>query len=96
MKYPDFSEASCAGIGIEFFFEDEETGKFPNVRSARIICASCPVQKACTDWGLKHEKYGIWGGLTPNERERIRKAQNIILVDPKHQAGLGYRTRMDI
>lgn len=91
MKFPDFTDASCAGIGIEPFFEDEENhGKFTNLKTVRVICASCPVNAACAEWGLHHEKYGIWGGLTPEERNRIRKVRNITLVDPKMLADLGY------
>lgn len=35
------------------------------------MCATCPVLRACRDYGVNaQEPYGIWGGLTAQERER--------------------------
>lgn len=90
MKFPDFSEAACAGIGVESFFEDEETGTFLNLQAVKKVCAFCPIQDTCAEWGIHHEKYGIWGGLTPHERRELRKKRNILVVDPKTLANLGY------
>lgn len=95
MRYPDFTGAACASIGIEPFFEDPDTGTFTNLNMVKTICSGCPVQNKCTEWGLHHEKYGIWGGLTPHERNALRKKLNIMLVEPKAQAGLAYRMRME-
>lgn len=88
MKYPDFTEASCAGIGEIMFFpmpnddEDESTARFIDVDGVKKICAACPVQQACAEWAIHHEKYGIWGGLTPLERSKIRRQRNIMVDDP--------------
>jgi WhiB family redox-sensing transcriptional regulator len=95
MKYPDFTSANCASVGLDLFFEEEDTGKFRNVKEAKKICSACPIQDTCAEWGLKHEKYGIWGGLLPHERDAIRKQRNIMLIEPKAQAGLAYRMRME-
>ena len=41
---------------------------------ALAFCAHCPVSEECYDHGLeKREPAGIWGGIGPYERERIRK-----------------------
>jgi WhiB family redox-sensing transcriptional regulator len=41
-------------------------------REAIEICKSCPVIKACAQWALsRREVYGVWGGLSENDRERI-------------------------
>lgn len=40
-------------------------------RQAVQLCATCPVLRECMEYGLKHEQHGIWGGLTPPERQRI-------------------------
>lgn len=54
--------------------EDDPRKWFPDftqdfTNEAKAICRSCPVMKACRDWGLKrHEQYGIWGGVTEEER----------------------------
>lgn len=88
MKYPDFTEASCVGIGMELFFpvphddEDESKARFIDVDAVKKVCASCPVLEQCAEWAIHHEKWGIWGGLTPQERNKIRKQRNIFVEDP--------------
>ncbi len=39
--------------------------------AAKRICCECPVKRDCTIAGLS-EIHGIWGGLTPPERQRRR------------------------
>ena len=40
------------------------------------ICAGCPVRMACLDYALRAgERYGIWGGLTPDERAALLEAR---------------------
>ena len=44
--------------------------------TAKSICRRCPVQPECLDHALTHrEEYGIWGGMSPNERVQARKAR---------------------
>ena len=60
--------ASCRGVDAELFFpaSDEEAV------AGKAICASCPVRLACLAFGLeRNEKFGIWGGLTEKERNRL-------------------------
>lgn len=41
------------------------------VAHARTICAACPAREPCADYGIENqESWGIWGGLTPNERRK--------------------------
>ncbi|WP_084961664.1 WhiB family transcriptional regulator [Thermoactinospora rubra] len=40
---------------------------------AKAVCARCQVQAECRDYALRSgESEGIWGGLTPDERRRLR------------------------
>ncbi|GLY55345.1 WhiB family transcriptional regulator [Lentzea sp. NBRC 102530] len=48
-----------------------------NGREGKRICAACPAQLMCLDWGLHHERYGIWGGTSVNERIQLRKQLGI-------------------
>jgi WhiB family redox-sensing transcriptional regulator len=63
---------ACRDLPSEMFFHPEgERG--PRRRSrenkALAVCAICPVIKACRDQALKiQEPYGIWGGLTEDDR----------------------------
>jgi WhiB family redox-sensing transcriptional regulator len=46
------------------------------VALARRICAVCPVRQECLDFALRSgEAHGIWGGTTPDERIRARRAR---------------------
>lgn len=46
-------------------------------KRALRICKSCPVKAECLEWALTwelrddHEFYGIYGGTTARERERL-------------------------
>lgn len=63
--------AACAGKQ-EFFFSDHKASL---VREAKLICASCVVRPQCLAHAMKHDEYGVWGGLTANERRKARRAQ---------------------
>lgn len=57
----------------------------------RSVCARCPLQVACAEYGIAHEAALMFGGLTPIERARIRAERRQVLVEP-HEAykyGLG-------
>ena len=41
-------------------------------RPAKAICAECPVRRPCLEYALVHEPFGIWGGLSGRERQRLR------------------------
>ena len=47
------------------------------VARALRICDGCPVRQQCLDFAMRSgEKDGIWGGTTPEERVRTRRARN--------------------
>jgi WhiB family redox-sensing transcriptional regulator len=47
------------------------------VERAMRICAGCTVRQQCLDFAIRSgEKDGIWGGTTPDERIRVRRARN--------------------
>lgn len=55
-----------------------EPGRFERIRKARSICAVCPVVEECLEYALeRREVYGIWGGKTERERQRIRKQRRM-------------------
>lgn len=61
----------CAGSadgGAAWFAPDGSLAS----RAARRACRSCPVQRVCLASALWFgEKYGIWGGTTPAQREAM-------------------------
>jgi WhiB family transcriptional regulator, redox-sensing transcriptional regulator len=67
--------AACRDVGDELFFHPEgERGpaKFAREASAKAICARCPVMERCAIHALSaREPYGVWGGMTEQEREEV-------------------------
>jgi WhiB family redox-sensing transcriptional regulator len=68
--------AACRGLGDGIFYAGaNERGRFKRRREeeAKAVCGVCPVIDACLEWALSTgEAYGVWGGLTPEERARAR------------------------
>lgn len=43
-------------------------------RTAKKLCKVCPVKEICLEYAIVNvEMHGTWGGLTPRERQRLRK-----------------------
>lgn len=65
-------EGVCRDMDTEMFFHPEgERGAARRQRAARAkaVCASCPVLQQCRQHALdSREPYGIWGGMTEEER----------------------------
>ena len=46
------------------------------IARAKMICAGCQVRQECLEFALAHDQvYGIWGGTTPQDRQRARRRQ---------------------
>lgn len=72
---PDWrTQAKCAEIGGDLWFADDTFGNHAQLRRAKQICAECPVAAQCLEAGMG-ERFGVWGGFTTEERNRMRKAR---------------------
>lgn len=73
----------CRGKDSSLFFHPEgERGAARTSRetAAKEICMNCPVQIPCADHALKvREPYGVWGGMTEEERELHHARQKALL-----------------
>lgn len=71
---------ACRDLPSEMFFHpDGERGPSRRNRenSAKAVCASCPVIQQCREHALSvQEPYGIWGGLSEEDRQRILDSKN--------------------
>jgi WhiB family redox-sensing transcriptional regulator len=57
--------ANCVGVDAELMFPDRWT----DPADAKAVCAGCEVREQCLAQALANgERYGVWGGLTPDER----------------------------
>lgn len=61
---------ACSQVDPEVMFAEDPLG----IRSAKYVCGRCAFQIDCLEGALaRREEYGVWGGLTYNEREALRK-----------------------
>ena len=61
-------EEACLETEPDFFFSE-----FPlDIALAKDICAECPMIEACRAYAMKHENNGVWGGLSADERFKLR------------------------
>lgn len=44
-----------------------------NAMAEKELCSRCPVMRECKEHGIAHEKFGIWGGTSEQERKFIRR-----------------------
>jgi transcription factor WhiB len=66
-------DAACVDTDPDSFFPEPGPGISQDIAAAKRVCARCPVRSQCLAYALEHhEPEGIWGGLTPPERRRLR------------------------
>lgn len=71
--------AACVGMPASIFFPEGERLTEAQVSHARQVCRVCAVKDECLDYALRCEEIdpvppqGIWAGLTPGERLRLRR-----------------------
>jgi WhiB family redox-sensing transcriptional regulator len=82
-------QARCGDRRDDLFFPTGTTGPAEDqIREAKAICALCPVREDCLEWALDTgQDFGIWGGLTEEERRAIRRGRPMRM--PRH--GSAYR-----
>jgi hypothetical protein len=84
MREPSQYEApSCETIGGDFWFPEAIPGKkdssIEDTKLAVSVCNRCPHRRECAEWGINKEYFGIWGGLTLRQRQKIRDQRGIRL-----------------
>jgi WhiB family redox-sensing transcriptional regulator len=69
--------SACLTADPDLFFPIAAgTAVAKQVSRALRICDGCPVRQQCLDFAIRTgEKDGIWGGTTPEERIRARRAR---------------------
>lgn len=89
-NYPAFTGwEPCATTDPELFFTDpmRETNEIRE--SIRFICSTCPLLVECREWGVKHEEYGWWGGLSGEERRMVRRRRGLSVLRPELHWSIG-------
>jgi len=92
-------EGACLQADPSLFFHpDGERGPSRARRDAAAvaICAGCPVLQACRTHALTvREPYGVWGGLTEDDRDQIyrsRQRKQQPAVTARHEPALAQTT----
>ena len=67
-------DAACRDADPDLFFPGGDVRSvLAQVKTAKLICRACPVRNTCLSWALDSgQEYGIWGGMTEDERRRLR------------------------
>jgi WhiB family redox-sensing transcriptional regulator len=77
-------KGACQGLNSSVFFHpDGERGSARARRAdrAKAICQGCPVLEQCRRHALAaREPYGVWGGLTEEERRELWTDRRPLLV----------------
>lgn len=72
-----FPEALCdqrLGVNPELWFQLPGPQHREDTTEAMSICALCPEREKCLTYALDNDiTEGIWGGLLPSQRRRIKK-----------------------
>lgn len=70
-------DAACAQIGPGLFYVGEKA-QAREYDAARSVCNTCPVKVDCLEFALEvDDRHGMWGGLSPQEREKVRKQRGL-------------------
>ncbi|MBV9094461.1 MAG: WhiB family transcriptional regulator [Streptosporangiaceae bacterium] len=68
---------ACLSADPDLFFPISAAGPaLRQTEQAKAICSGCRVRQECLQFALSHDQlYGIWGGTTPDDRQRYRRRQ---------------------
>ena len=66
------NEANCLGSDPDTFFPESKDKRY--AKDALAVCRKCEVKDDCLDHAIENdEKYGIWGGMTPEARKKLSR-----------------------
>jgi WhiB family redox-sensing transcriptional regulator len=73
-------DAYCRGKETNLFYpEPGIKGAAEQTKAMKTICALCKVSAECLQTAIENsEMYGIWGGLTPKERTKVRREYSVL------------------
>lgn len=69
----DWDRAACKDLPTNFFYKIEDRGvsKLIDIDVFRFTCAPCPIWSQCLKYATNQEQYGVWGGMTNDERQSL-------------------------
>jgi WhiB family transcriptional regulator, redox-sensing transcriptional regulator len=90
-------DLGCREADPELFFPELRGGAA--AEEAKAYCAPCPYREGpdgCLEWALDtNQRFGIWGGATPDERRRMRaKRDDLPATTPSCGTTAGYSAHL--
>lgn len=72
---------ACRGADANLFFPLGDDRQGDEALEAEVVgyleeqyCSGCPARKACFEYAVANEKFGVWAGTTSQDRRRLRAA----------------------
>lgn len=82
------ADGACRRVDPELFYHPvNERGESARQRDAyaKAVCGNCPVAAQCLAYALEaREPYGVWGGLTEEERAKLLKHDGRLMSGRGH------------
>jgi WhiB family redox-sensing transcriptional regulator len=70
--------AACLGRPAAWWFPERQRTGLLSYDLARPICARCVVRPVCREYAIINNiTLGMWGGMTPKEREHLRRLRRL-------------------
>lgn len=63
---------ACENFPEAFFPEYGLPGSQSLSNMAKALCAECPIKAQCAEYGIRWETDGVYGGISPRERQDLR------------------------
>jgi WhiB family transcriptional regulator, redox-sensing transcriptional regulator len=85
------SQGACLSADPDLFFPISPGGASQRqVRRAKAVCATCPVQAECLAFAVEtRQVHGVWGGLGEEELARLRRSLRPPGAAPEQIPGTG-------
>lgn len=77
VKSVEWSQADCKGMDTDLFFMTREELLYEGLSfiNLRRVCSDCPIRRDCLQYAFTYERHGMFGGVTGEERDLIRKGR---------------------
>lgn len=62
----------CENFPDAFHPDYSQSGSMLLNNAAKSLCAECPVKAQCAEYGIRWERQGIYGGISPRDRQKLR------------------------
>lgn len=75
LKSSILDQGACRELSDpDVMYPDDKAYRY--IAEAKKVCAGCPIRTQCLEIALeRNEQWGVWGGLTTDERNALTKGK---------------------